>query len=132
MWLTVSRYPEAWMIGQVVAATAGTGLVTVAALVAAVGGLASGVGGVVLQRRRDTTTARKDYVDGSLAALQAIIDRFTVEDTRLRALNEERLKRIDTLEDEVTEGRALLAACLKKCNDCLKRISRWNGSKRNE
>ncbi len=108
------------------------GAVTIVALVAAVGGLISGVGGVVLQRRRDSTVARKDYVDGALAAQQAIIDLQAKEDTRLRGLNESRIVRIEALGDEITELHAALAACRKRCEDCLKRVAKLERNKSDE
>ncbi len=97
---------------------------TIIAVSGVVGGLFSTAGGFLLQRRRDSTVARKDYVDGALAAQQAIIDSYAVEDTRLRALNEKRLQRIDVLEEELAEVHAELARCRKKCDDALKRVGR--------
>lgn len=116
-----------WVVAQVADQASEAGVVTIVALLAAIGGLISGVGGVVLQRRSQTTTARKDYVDGSLAALQRVIDQQAVEDIRLRALSEERLQRIDVLEDELVEVHTELAVWRKRCDDCLKRVERLEG-----
>ncbi len=97
-------------------------VVTATALVLAVGGIVSGVGGVVIQRRNAATSADVSYVDRNLAAMQRIIDLQAVEDKRLRATNEERLKRIDTLEDELAAVTAELATVRAECDDCLKRV----------
>ncbi len=125
-------WPQLWLVGQAASSASEAGAVTIIALIAAFGGLVSGVGGVVLQRRRDSGVARKDYVEGSLAALQANIDQQATEDTRLRALNEQRLKRIDALEDELAEVHAELARCRKKCDDCLKRVGRLERNRADE
>ncbi len=100
------------------------GAVTVVALITACGGIVGTAGTYALQRRDAKRNVHKDYVDDNFRVQQGVIGMLRTEDTRLRALNEQRLDEIETLEDEIAELQAELTRCRKKCDDCLKRIAK--------
>ncbi|MDQ3222199.1 MAG: hypothetical protein M3Q75_01800 [Gemmatimonadota bacterium] len=100
------------------------GAVTVVALLGSCAGLIGAAGTYALQRRDAKRNVHKDYVDANFAVQQGVIEMLRTEDTRLRALNEQRLDQIETLEDEIVELHGELTRCRKKCDDCLKRVTK--------